>query len=564
MKTAVLLTLLAALTQVAHTSDKIIGGSVSNGYDFFLQLTMDGTLDRAFCGSTSIAPGVAVTAAHCVADKTMPIKLVHGLDQSGVKKLTVIEVNAVIPHQDYSGTFNDIALIFYNQEQAKDVVVPATINRGQIDFSVDNQLRAIGRGNLTSIGTLYDNLLYEVDVPFIENSVCEAVEDYKGGVNNTHLCAGMLEIGGKDSCQGDSGGPLVVIKDSAATLVGVTNFGLGCGQKGYPGVYASLKAHTSWVESNINRYKQNEIVAEPNMDFAFASKCYLVDVNEDVLTDRNSDAIGQLSLSSLYLPKTRFAKTDTQTLSSSAKKLCEFKLGTDQYVASYDKSPSQKIVIQNKTKNTWWSAQASRKTNSLYQRCIQSAPTAVSFDIAVGDGAAMIMINSTVGRLVELLPAQVPADAQKVAGCSIDRFDTTISTSQSAATIIVGLKNHINDKITTYALAQGNAGGDDNKVEGKLEATLKTADTTTAELNLINNSDDDLFSWEIRCNKEFSIFNANLSTNKSIRFMAPLDAKATLLTGDSLDLTIAFAKSNPNEDGKLECSVNRDVKVKIE
>lgn len=562
MKTLALLTLITALSPIAQANDKIIGGHKSAGHDFFLQLSMDGSLDRAFCGSTAIAPGVAVTAAHCVASKT-PFKLVHGMDQDGIKTLKVIDVNAVISHQGYKGTANDIALIFFNEEQAGSAVVAAPINRGQIGLNDNTALLAIGRGNKTSIGTLYDNILYEVRVPYINRTTCQAVEEYSDAITDFHECAGVVETGGSDSCQGDSGGPLVAMVNGKATLIGVTNFGLGCGQKGYPGVYASLKAHASWVDANIARYKQNESVTDPNIDFAFSSKCHTVGVSEEVLQQQNAGDIAILSLSSQYLPKTRFMSTGVQLLSSSAKTLCEFKIGNDSYVAKYDKATSQKVVIQNTTKNKWFTAQGTRKTDSLYQRCMQFTPTSLSFDIAVGDGAAMIMFGNNVGRLVEISATQKPADATKIASCSVNKYETEITTSPSTGYVLVTLKNHIDDLTKVFAMVSASGNSTGGQSVGKLEASLSTNGSNTAILTLENNSDQDLFTWEIRCNKDFSAFNANKTSNRSIRYMAPIDDKGTVLEGESMVLTLNFAAADPNGDGKLECTINRDLKVSI-
>lgn len=561
MKTLALLTLITALSPIAQANDKIIGGHKSAGHNFFLQLSMDGTLDRAFCGSTAIAPGVAVTAAHCVASKT-PFKLVHGLDQDGVKTLKVIDVSAVITHQGYKGTANDIALIFFNEAQAGSAVVPAPINRGQIGLNDNTSLLAIGRGNKTSIGTLYDSILYEVNVPYIDRATCQAVEDYSEAITDFHECAGVVETGGSDSCQGDSGGPLVAMINGKATLVGVTNFGLGCGQKGYPGVYASLKAHASWIDTNIARYKQNETVSNPNIDFAFASKCHTVGASEEVLQQQNQGDIAMLSIASQYLPKTRFISAGAQLLSSGAKTLCEFKVGNDSYVAKYDKATSQRVVIQNTTKNKWYVAQGTRKTDSLYQRCMQFSPTSVSFDIAVGDGAAMIMVGNNVGRLIEIDAAQKPADAAKVAGCSVNKYETEIATSQSTGYVLVTLKNHIDDLTKVFAMVSAGATGQ-SQSGGKLEASLETNGSSSATLKIENNTDQDLFSWEIRCNKDFSAFNSNKTSNRSIRYMSPVETKGTILEGESVTLTLNFAAANPNGDAKLECTINRDLKVTI-
>lgn len=565
MKMLGLLAIAAAISPLAINAKdniKIIGGTKSKGHDFFLQLSMDGTLSTAYCGSTSIAPGVAVTAAHCVASKSRNFKLIHGLEQDGVSNLTVLDVHAIIPHQDYSGTFNDIALIFYDQSQAEGKVIPANIHRGEIHLNDDSELLAIGRGNMTSIGTLYGNDLHEVKLPYIDNATCQAVSAYAGAINSKHECAGVTQ-GGMDSCQGDSGGPLVSLIDNKATLIGVTNFGLGCAQKGLPGVYASLKGHASWIDTNIARYKNNEIVAEPNMDFAFSSKCYLLDIQEEMLQQQNINNVGMLSLSSLYLPKTRFSKTQT-SISSDAKNICNFKAGQRSFSVLADMKSAKKIVIKENGSGQTWVATAKRQTDSLYQRCYQSAPMALNFDIAVGDGSAIISLNNNVAKLIPIGSTNLPSDMTKVGGCVIDKYETSISTSESLGAILITLKNHIDDQ--TMVLAMGGAGAAQSSARnnsGKLSASLEVDSSATAKLTIDNQSDQDLFSWELKCNKDFSALNFNKTGNRSIRYMTKQDAKGTVLEGESTQIVINFASVNPNADGKLECTLNRDLKVSI-
>ena len=57
----------------------------------------------------------------------------------------------------------------------------------------------------------------------------------------------------KDSCQGDSGGPLMnLIQENGVNKyewIGVVSFGVGCGQKGYPGAYTRASCFLDWIAS---------------------------------------------------------------------------------------------------------------------------------------------------------------------------------------------------------------------------------------------------------------------------------------------------------------------------
>ena len=60
--------------------------------------------------------------------------------------------------------------------------------------------------------------------------------------------------GGIDTCQGDSGGPLVC-RDSVSSpyvLEGITSFGYGCADPGYPGVYTKVNYFIDWINENVN------------------------------------------------------------------------------------------------------------------------------------------------------------------------------------------------------------------------------------------------------------------------------------------------------------------------
>merc|ERR1719341_102844 len=63
------------------------------------------------------------------------------------------------------------------------------------------------------------------------------------------LCAGGEEA--KDACQGDGGSPLVCKKaDGSYQLTGLVSWGIGCGQRGIPGVYVNVKNYLPWIRHN--------------------------------------------------------------------------------------------------------------------------------------------------------------------------------------------------------------------------------------------------------------------------------------------------------------------------
>lgn len=100
--------------------------------------------------------------------------------------------------------------------------------------------------------------LMHVDVEIINQKLCAERYAYLknqpgfGGwpdVTDNMLCAGILDVGGKDACQGDSGGPLAHNKD---VIVGVTSWGFECAHPFYPGVNARISRYTSWITATVN------------------------------------------------------------------------------------------------------------------------------------------------------------------------------------------------------------------------------------------------------------------------------------------------------------------------
>ncbi len=96
----------------------------------------------------------------------------------------------------------------------------------------------------------YPLRLRKTHVPLVAATLCEeAYASIEQAITPRMMCAGGAPGEGQghaDSCYGDSGGPLVEpgsadgSSPAGDVLVGLVDFGNGCGQAGYPGVYLRI------------------------------------------------------------------------------------------------------------------------------------------------------------------------------------------------------------------------------------------------------------------------------------------------------------------------------------
>ncbi|XP_053623279.1 phenoloxidase-activating factor 2-like [Plodia interpunctella] len=69
-------------------------------------------------------------------------------------------------------------------------------------------------------------------------------------LHDSFLCAGGDE--GRDTCQGDGGAPLACpIGDDRYKLTGLVSWGIGCGGKDVPAVYANVAGFRQWVDDKM-------------------------------------------------------------------------------------------------------------------------------------------------------------------------------------------------------------------------------------------------------------------------------------------------------------------------
>ncbi|KAL0868676.1 hypothetical protein ABMA27_008127 [Loxostege sticticalis] len=86
--------------------------------------------------------------------------------------------------------------------------------------------------------------LLDVQIYTINNDLCrERYMTANETVTENMICAGVLDVGGRDACSGDSGGPLY----DGNVIIGVISWGLGCGNDTFPGVSANVASYTNWI-----------------------------------------------------------------------------------------------------------------------------------------------------------------------------------------------------------------------------------------------------------------------------------------------------------------------------
>merc|ERR1739844_300738 len=216
------------------------------------------------CGGSLIAPGVILPAAPCV-DKCRqnPTELKIRCGEWDTQNQT-----EPYPHQDrYVQTLNihpefngrnlqnDFAVLFTSEDFVLSSHIDTTC-LPQADELFDGTTcfaTGWGKDRFGSAGE-YQVVLKEIDLPVVSNYECQSRlrstrlgQKYK--LHDSFLCAGG--INGKDTCKGDGGSPLVCpSKYDPNTYVqaGMVAWGIGCGEDGTPGVYASVSKALCWID----------------------------------------------------------------------------------------------------------------------------------------------------------------------------------------------------------------------------------------------------------------------------------------------------------------------------
>ncbi|MEW1824742.1 serine protease [Streptomyces sp. NPDC088196] len=238
--------LLSAPTAVA-APQPIVGGSTTTTttYPFVMQIT-DASQNQ-FCGGTLVSATKVVTAAHCmVGETTSSVRVVGGRTYLNGTNGTVSKVSKIWINPSYTDATNgnDVAVLTLSTSMPYTTAKYVASTDTSV-YAAGTTARILGWGTTSENGSS-SNQLRTATVPIVSDTSCKS--SYGSDFIATDMvCAGYTS-GGVDTCQGDSGGPLLI----GGVLAGITSWGEGCAEAGYPGVYSRLTKFSSLVTTQVN------------------------------------------------------------------------------------------------------------------------------------------------------------------------------------------------------------------------------------------------------------------------------------------------------------------------
>ncbi|KAG7386619.1 hypothetical protein PHYBOEH_008619 [Phytophthora boehmeriae] len=231
----------------------VLGGTIvpsgTKTYTTGLRPTAEGD---SFCGGSLIASNLVLTSASCTKFGEINYVSVGTHYRNGTQDGEQIKVESVTNHTDYNHTSGmyDFAMVKLEKpSKFAPVKLPAADDS---DIKPGAWSTVMGWGTTSYPNGTFSYELQGVNVELWGNDECAPVM----AIVDTEVCAGGAP--GKDSCMGDQGSPLILEKtagDADDVLVGLSSWGSGCGEAGYPSVYSRVSTALPWINAAITPAK---------------------------------------------------------------------------------------------------------------------------------------------------------------------------------------------------------------------------------------------------------------------------------------------------------------------
>lgn len=251
-------------------SPRIIGGGVADISEAPWQVALvsnsrnNTNSQDQFCGGSLIHAQWVLTAAHCLVDdsnrvtRANRLAVLAGVSVLSDDRVGRVSVSNVYVHPGYRDPEyeDDVALLKLSRPVT---LVPGTVELVSLPFQKSpSSWPSSGTSALVSgwgwTGTEYPDELKAATIEIVSDPLSSDCGDYSPAeyLAASMLCAGDIPAYAEDTCWGDSGGPLVISDGEQNLLAGITSWGNGCAEDGYPGVYARVTTYLDWIAGYVS------------------------------------------------------------------------------------------------------------------------------------------------------------------------------------------------------------------------------------------------------------------------------------------------------------------------
>lgn len=275
------------------------------------------------CSAVLISNQWLATAAHCVR-KSRVDELKVRLGEWDVNRddefypFFESNVREIVVQPDFQATslINDIALIRLEQpvdSQQMPHIAPACLATPadglDQSFQFNGQrcwVAGWGKNAFGQQGT-FQSVLKKVDLPVVSRPECELALKYQTKLgkhfrlHSSNICAGGER--GKDACEGDGGAGLYCVEPTSglSKAVGLVSWGVGCGQRGVPGVYVSLAHFNSWIESVVASSGEENVYMDARIGGELSAQAF-----KNIISERSNH-----NVNATLTPQTNLTTTTT-------------------------------------------------------------------------------------------------------------------------------------------------------------------------------------------------------------------------------------------------------------